>query len=647
MSLTRQFGIGLLFVLMLVFLGTVWINVNSTRAYISDQLASHSQDTATSLGLSISPYVGMEGDLPIIDTMVNAIFDRGYYESIVLTDLDGNVLLEKSNPSKPEVVPAWFTSLFPIIPPITKTEINSGWTIAGELTVKSHPGLGYAQLWSNAKRTFVLTLVLFVVGTLLLAVLLKLITKPVTAVMKAAERIASRDFDPIAYEPKTKELNLLVKAFNKMAGILSKQHKELTAQAQSYYQKAYLDPLTQLGNKQALDNKLARIFTETNDLASGCLVLVRLSSLPGINETEGAAIADGYIKNVSKILVANTQQNGEVFRARGADFALLLENIGEADCITLLEQLAEQFKASSSAMYTNGYAHMGAAYIGPDTTKPLLLELADSALTAARNSSLGWQLGSNIVLQQSHQSWREQLQRVINDQAIDILLQPVKNFDGHITVSECLARFKDNSGENYLPMAQLIPESEKLQFSGQLDKAILKKILTLLTTTQQLDALQSLAINISPATLANIETIDELLITLTEIRKQLESVTVEIHEQSLIRCYKNCLYFVARLRKFGCKVTIERFGSSISAFTHIRQLRPDYIKIDGSFTRHISNSEDNQFFVSTLVNIAHGLNIEVIAELVEDASEAQCLQELFVDYVQGYYLGKPEAWPVY
>ena len=157
MSLTRQFGIGLLFVLMLVFLGTVWINVNSTRAYISDQLASHSQDTATSLGLSISPYVGMEGDLPIIDTMVNAIFDRGYYESIVLTDLDGNVLLEKSNPSKPEVVPAWFTSLFPIIPPITKTEINSGWTIAGELTVKSHPGLGYAQLWSNAKRTFVLT----------------------------------------------------------------------------------------------------------------------------------------------------------------------------------------------------------------------------------------------------------------------------------------------------------------------------------------------------------------------------------------------------------------------------------------------------------------------------------------------------------
>ena len=645
MSLTRQFGLGFLSVLVLVFLGTVWINVNSTRSYISDQLTSHSQDTATSLGLSISPYVGMEGGLPVIDTMVNAIFDRGYYESIELKDLDGKLLLKKTNPPKPELVPEWFMQLFPIVSPVTRTEINSGWVMAGELTVKSHPGLGYAQLWSNAKRTFLLTLVIFIIGTLLLGILLKLITNPLKVVIRAAERIASRDFNPIEYEPKTKELNLLVKAFNKMAGILSKQYSELTAQAQAYYKKAYLDPLTQLGNKQALDNKFARIFTKTDEEpVTGFLILVRLSSLAQVNESEGAAIADEYIKNASQILSTNIQQKGELFRSRGADFAILLEDMSDIDCKNILQTLSDQFKANSSEMFINGYAHMGVAHFGADTKKAPLLELTDAALTSAANNPNGWQLASDITVQQSHESWREQLKRIIEDEAIDILLQPVKNFDSSVLFSECLARFKDSTGEKYLPMAQLIPESEKLLVSGELDKAILKKILSLLNSAQTNKKAARISINISTASLGDLSNIDEIIELLKHIRKRSERVIVEIHEHSLHRCFKNCVYFANMLKENGCKITIERFGSSISAFSHIRQIRPDYIKLDGSFTRNINSSEENQFFVSSLVSIAHGLNIEVIAELVEDEDEARCLHGLFVDYVQGYYFGKPEVW---
>ena len=93
MSLTKQFSLGFLFVLLLVFVGTIYINVNSTRDYIESQLSSHSQDTATSLGLSISPYVADENSLPIVETMVNAIFDSGYYQSITLFSTEGNALV--------------------------------------------------------------------------------------------------------------------------------------------------------------------------------------------------------------------------------------------------------------------------------------------------------------------------------------------------------------------------------------------------------------------------------------------------------------------------------------------------------------------------------------------------------------------------
>ena len=143
MSLTKQFSLGFLFVLLLVFVGTIYINVNSTRDYIESQLSSHSQDTATSLGLSISPYVADENSLPIVETMVNAIFDSGYYQSITLLSTDGNVVLSKQNPPTPEGVPNWFRDMFPLNPPTSETEINSGWNMAGTLEVTSHPGKGY------------------------------------------------------------------------------------------------------------------------------------------------------------------------------------------------------------------------------------------------------------------------------------------------------------------------------------------------------------------------------------------------------------------------------------------------------------------------------------------------------------------------
>lgn len=91
-------------------------------------------------------------------------------------------------------------------------------------------------------------------------------------------------------------------------------------------------------------------------------------------------------------------------------------------------------------------------------------------------------------------------------------------------------------------------------------------------------------------------------------------------------------------------LTLERVGSSIAALSLLRKFRPNFIKVDGSFTRNINKLEDNQFFVRSLVNIAHGLNIHVIAELVEEDDELLTLKGLFVDCVQGYLICQPCKW---
>ncbi len=641
MSLTKQFSLGFLAVLVLVFFGTVWINVNSFRAYIDDQLSSHAQDTATSLGLSISPYVGDESMTSIVETMINAIFDSGYYESIQLSDLDDNTIYAKENPPAPETVPTWFMEMFPLTPPVATTEINSGWNIAGSMEVKSHPGIGYNQLWENAQSTFRFTLLLFIVGTTLLYAVLRMIITPIFAVVSASERISARDFSEITDIPKTEELSLMVRAINKMAGILNKQHKELTAQAQSYYQTAYLDPLTQLGNKLALDNRLARLFADKENAPTGYLVIVRLSSLAHVNESEGGQTADIYIKTLSHILTQQSAKiDAETFRVRGGDFVVVIENISEENCGKFLNTLSNELVAQTLPIYTNGFAHIGAARFNELTSKAQLLENADAALTTAKNQPNRWQLASQMEIKMSQSAWRNEFTRIIENKAVEIFRQPVKDFDGKTLYHECYARFKAENGTDFLPMSQLIAESEHLHCSGSLDLVILEKILTLFTQNGG----EPVAINLSPASLGEKSTIDQFLELLGQHKSVAPNLIIEIPEICLQKAPENIHYLTDSIRELGVKITIERLGSSISAFSHLRKLRPDYVKLDGSYTRNIQLSEDNQFFVRSLVNIAHGLSINVIAELVELEIEARILHELFVDYAQGYLYSPPSQW---
>ena len=94
MTLYRQLVIFTLVLFFILFTGTWLAKLESTRSFLIDQLESHSQDTATSLGLSISQH-NIENDMPAIEGMINAVFDRGYYRIVRYTDTNGNILIDR------------------------------------------------------------------------------------------------------------------------------------------------------------------------------------------------------------------------------------------------------------------------------------------------------------------------------------------------------------------------------------------------------------------------------------------------------------------------------------------------------------------------------------------------------------------------
>ena len=92
----------------------------------------------------------------------------------------------------------------------------------------------------------------------------------------------------------------------------------------------------------------------------------------------------------------------------------------------------------------------------------------------------------------------------------------------------------------------------------------------------------------------------------------------------------------------GCQVALDDFGSGYTSFRQLKALSVDMVKIDGAFIKDLTDNSDNRFFVKTLLDFTKGFGLQSVAEFVEKGETAKMLMELGVDYMQGYYFGKPE-----
>lgn len=641
MPLSRQLTLSLFSVLLTIFVGTLMINVSNTKESIQQQLASHAQDTATSFGLSISPYIGNKSDLPLIETMMNAIFDRGYYRSLVLKDYAGKTLLEKHNPDFIEGVPDWFINWFPLKPPVVESEINNGWTIAAVLTVQSHPGTGYQQLWRNTVDSFTLISLIFALALGLLLVLVRLITVPISAVVKQIEAISEQKFEQLHIHPKTSELKVFVSAFNKMSQRLNDLFSRLSIQTERYRQFAYSDNLTKVGNRRAFDLSFDALLSDVEQQPHGFLLLIRLSSLNQVNRTLGFLEGDAYIKNVCEIIQQFIQEQNSLstlYRLNGADFCLLLEDVNEKQAIYITQSLVNKCSTIEKYEYESGTVHIGVGGFSFGDNKGKTLEKVDSALTKAATEEQRWQIVSQLSLVQSNDLWREQITLLLKGQHADFVAQPIKSFNGQVEYQEWFARFRAPKNDQYLPMTELIPASIRLDFAQKLDELLVRCALQRMQSVSG-----NIGLNVSRLSLLQPAFQNWLLEQLSLLGESRKRLIIEIPERVLMGDITSIESFVSKLKGMSVKITIERFGAQFAAFSQLRKIRPDYLKLDGRYIKNIDSEEDNQLFVHSLVNIAHGLGIKIIAERIETEQEAQSLKAMQVDLVQGYFVGAPTA----
>ncbi len=177
---------------------------------------------------------------------------------------------------------------------------------------------------------------------------------------------------------------------------------------------------------------------------------------------------------------------------------------------------------------------------------------------------------------------------------------------------------------------------------ASVDRWVVQTTLTALSRNAfQLARDRSVAMNISGQTLGDPQFLEFVVECLDGTGVAPDQVCFEISESAVINNLEHARRFVGVLHGMGCKFTIDDFGSGVGSFSSLKNLELDYLKLDGSFMRHLAHDSVSQTMVTAMIKLARTLNFKIIAEQVEDTAALEAARKMGVDYVQGFVIARP------
>jgi len=657
-SLKTQIYSLVFFLGLLSFAGTLLVTLESTKDYLNEQMGSHAQDTATSLGLSISPYLGTDNgeSLIIAETMISAIFDRGYYASIELISPDNtNVILSRVNPKHVDSVPPWFIDMFTLIPPTKTSEINTGWQIAGTLKVTSHAGASYHQLWQYGQNAFFAFSLILFISLILAYFILNAVLQPLSLVEKQALDVSKKQFNINTSKPFTRELKVVVNALNTMVTNIQNNFDALTQQTEKFTKEAYLDKLTGLGNRRAFESQFNSHLESLGEDDIGTIALIELPELQQVNIKQGYKAGDAYVNSAVKVLKSAFEKisDANFYRLNGGSFIVTIQH-PFALCQQEINKAVSLFSQLNNEENKHNFANIVAIPYRQSTSLNKLLTDLDTELTQKISSFANKEddkpsdsvtvnsgdTGLSLGLQQ----WNTLINDLLTAGYIEFSFQSVKainhsdnsgNTENNIYYNELLAKFHFNN--EVIPNNQLFAMAERLDLTQKLDESLITEVIKFIKPTKR----QINAINLSQQSLLSESFVTWLTSFVESNPLCKKNIYFEINEIALLKDIELATKHINLFKALEIGIVIERFGTSFTSFKYLRGLDLDFIKIDGSYVRDLTQNTDNNYFIQAVNQICHGLGIKVIACHIENEEVLTLVKSLGCDAVQGQYIQKP------
>ncbi len=646
MTLLKQLLLMIALLFIMLFIGTFTLSIQNTREYLNNQLQTISQDTATSLGLSLSPHISKH-DYVMIERMVSAVSDSGYYREVIVTDVDGKPLVSKTQQVNLENVPKWFINQFPLDTPTGEALIMDGWQQAGLVKVLVNPGYAYMALWTSSMQSFLWLAGVSLFACIIGMVALHYILKPLSKVEAQARAICDREFPVQSKLPWTLELRSVVEAMNMMSTKVKEIFQEQTTSIERLRSENYRDALTGIANRRYFEMQLKHDI-EAGD--PGGLLLLELKDFKTYNNERGYQAGDDLLRNTANFIeaICKSRTNQDYFSAHlsGANFAVVVSNVDKQEVMELGKQLAHalpRFK-ERNLVSSEDVGHVGATLFNGQLYEEVLAN-ADLALRKAQSEGPNamhlvdsGKSDHNTVGSATH--WNEFLHNVLKNNLLSLSFQPARGptVDLHQKPlhQEVLMRLTNDKG-GVIPASVSIPMIKRQGLTADFDKLMVVDALKQLKTDQFKET--SLSVNLFPASLQNNDFIHWLCAELDKEPDVALRLMIETPEYGVLENIDSLKTFIAKMNARRTNVGLDHFGRGFASFGYLKTLKLDFIKIDGSYVQGIMDNKDNQFFIASVVNIAHSLDIKVYAVSVEGEEEWKLMGELGVDCVLGYAVG--------
>ena len=394
--------------------------------------------------------------------------------------------------------------------------------------------------------------------------------------------------------------------------------------------KQLTDDLTGLPNRQ-------KLIEDSNAFLFPKLAIVNINHFRDINDTYGIVVGDHILKEFSKKLLKLNNFNINVYRISGDIFGILASGNFTIESLKELSlEFLDNIKASP-IIYDDHTLNLSFS-IGISSGREWLLVEAEMALMQAKENNkelvINLEQDSKRLLAQKIELTKNIKTALINDKILLYGQKIINNKTGEIKY-ETLMRLKTEDGKILSPYF-FLEHAKKARLYHEMTRMMIKQACDYFKDKENM-----FSINLSMQDITNDETIQFLLDTILQTKTN-NQIILEIVESEQINQFEKVSSFIKKMKEIGAKIAIDDFGTGYSNFEYIINLNVDILKIDGSLIRNIHKDKNIFITVSTIVNFAKQLGLEVVAEFVDSKEVLQTIKSLDIEYSQGYFLHEPE-----
>jgi diguanylate cyclase (GGDEF)-like protein/PAS domain S-box-containing protein len=413
------------------------------------------------------------------------------------------------------------------------------------------------------------------------------------------------------------------------------------------------DILTGLINRYEFERRTKQALENLKTVkAEHALCFIDLDQFKVINDTCGHVAGDELLRQLGRVLQCVVRESDTLARLGGDEFGLLMENctIDQSQRVAdLILIAAREFQFIwDRQVFRIGLSIGLVAITDGNQVLKELLQQADAACYMAKDRGrdrihIYHPDDAEMALRKGEMQWVAQINQALDQERFCLYAQPIKGISGnHEMHYEVLLRLLNEKGEIVSPGA-FLPAAERYNLIEKLDRWVVKNTFELMARNPAFfDKIHFISINLSGKSLTNPKFLETIFSELNRTKIQSEQICFEVTETEAISNLDAASTFISILKEVGFSFALDDFGSGLSSFGYLKTLPVDYLKIDGMFVKDIVNDPIDKAMVESINNIGHVMGMKTIAEFVENDEIKIVLEDIGVDYVQGYGVGKPE-----